>query len=104
MSARPPEGLLPECAAPRHFSCSTPISVRDAVRRVLSAPDYRRQAQRLAGEYARYDAVARGTAAIEQLCGASANTPREPADPGTALQPPPVGGRIRTAQGARADA
>ena len=50
---------------------STPSaeSVRNAVRDVLARPTYRRHAERLAQEYARYDAVERGTASIEKLVG-----------------------------------
>lgn len=48
----------------------TANSVRDAVRDMLSKPDYRRHAKRLSEEYAQYDAVARGTVAIEKLIGA----------------------------------
>jgi MGT family glycosyltransferase len=44
-------------------------AVRNAVREVLAKPAYRQQAQRLAQEYAQYDAVERGTASIEKLVG-----------------------------------
>jgi UDP:flavonoid glycosyltransferase YjiC (YdhE family) len=44
-------------------------AVRNAVREVLSKPGYRLHAQRLAQEYAQYDAVERGTASIERLIG-----------------------------------
>ena len=44
-------------------------AVRNAVREVLDRPAYRRNAQRLAAEYAQYDAVARGVASIEALIG-----------------------------------
>jgi MGT family glycosyltransferase len=47
----------------------TAEAVRNAVREVLSRPSYRVQAKRLAQEYAKYDAVARGTASIEKLIG-----------------------------------
>ena len=58
-------------------STPTPQALRNAVRKILAEPGYRLQAQRLAREYAQYDAVARGTAAIEKLVGGArgASTP-----------------------------
>ena len=60
---------------------STPTAgaVRNAVREVLDQPGYRRNAQRLAQEYARYDAVTRGANSIEQLIGKQATSAVAPA-------------------------
>jgi hypothetical protein len=43
--------------------------IRTAVRKILIEPGFRAHAKRLAAEYARYDAVMRGVAAIEKLIG-----------------------------------
>ena len=48
-------------------STPTPEQVRDAVRAVLGDSTYRRRAQTLAAEYARYDAIALSVAAIESI-------------------------------------
>ena len=50
-----------------------------------TAPAYRMHAQRLAQEYAQYDAVARGTESIEKLIGTKAKAPAAaPAPPASA--------------------
>jgi MGT family glycosyltransferase len=47
----------------------TPDAIRTAVRKIITEPSFRQSAKRLSEEYARFDAVARGTASIEKLIG-----------------------------------
>jgi len=52
-----------------NLKTSTPTAemVRNAVRKTLAEPSFRFHARRLSAEYAQYDAVERGAAAIEKL-------------------------------------
>jgi UDP:flavonoid glycosyltransferase YjiC (YdhE family) len=73
----------------------TAARIRDAVGQVLSDPSYRRRAQALQAEYARYDAVALGTELLERLAATGRpvlRTASEQARPATALASAPAYG------------